>query len=119
MYNQEQYLENTHNQVSQPRVRANSHPGGTSGESTGPGPLSDIPSPNPDHIDGLQHRTEHHRNSSDSRLPDFSFEANNSTHLLTDAEVDSALGSLSSGERSVFSNPALNSSAPVLSSVSL
>lgn len=78
--------------------------------------MADIPSPNPDHIDGL-HKTDHQRSPSDPsvRLPDFSFEANTSAHLLTDVEVDSALGSLSGGERSVFSNPAMNSSAPALS----
>jgi hypothetical protein len=117
-YNQEHYIEGTHNPATQPRVRANSYNGGASGEAGGPGPLADIPSPNPDHIDGL-HKTEHQRSSSDSsaRLPDFSFEANMSTHLLSDVEVDVALGSLNSGERSVFSNPALNSSAPALSTI--
>jgi len=118
-YNQEHYIEGTHNPATQPRVRANSYNGGASGETGGPGPLADIPSPNPDHIDGL-HKTEHQRSSSDSsaRLPDFSFEANTSAHLLSDVEVDAALGSLNSGERSVFSNPALNSSAPALSTIS-
>lgn len=113
-------MEGAHNPATQPRVRANSHTGGGSSETGGPGPLADIPSPNPDHIDGL-HKTDHQRSSSDSsnRLPDFSFETGFSNQLLSEVEVDAALGSLNgSGERSVFSNPALNSSAPVLSTMS-
>jgi hypothetical protein len=110
-------MENGNHPASQPRARANSYTGGASGETGGPGPLADIPSGNPDHIDGL-HKSEHHRSPSDPnvRLPDFSFEVNTSTKLLSDSEVDVALSSLSNGDqRNVFSNPSLNSSAPVLS----
>ncbi|KAH9020750.1 hypothetical protein EDB84DRAFT_1565566 [Lactarius hengduanensis] len=65
------------------------------------GPLARIPSPNPDHIDGLRHPAA--SLGSPSFLPALSFE---------DDE-----GSRPSAERTLFNHPNLNSSTPVLSSV--
>jgi hypothetical protein len=63
------------------------------------GPLARIPSPNPDHIDGLRHPTA----SMSPFLPALPFE---------DDE-----GPRPSSERTLFNHPNLNSSAPVLSTM--
>ncbi|KAH9964636.1 hypothetical protein BC827DRAFT_1265886 [Russula dissimulans] len=65
------------------------------------GPLARIPSPNPDHIDGLRHPTA--SSGTSAFLPTLSFE---------DDE-----GSRPSSERSLFNHPNFNSSAPVLSTI--
>ena len=65
------------------------------------GPLARIPSPNPDHIDGLRHPTASSGQS--AFLPTLSFE---------DDE-----GIRPSSERTLFNHPNLNSSAPVLSTM--
>ena len=65
------------------------------------GPLARIPSPNPDHIDGLRHPTASPGPS--VFLPALSFEEDE--------------GSRPSSERTLFNHPNLNSSAPVLSSI--
>lgn len=64
------------------------------------GPLARIPSPNPDHIDGLRHPT---ASSGPVFLPALSFEEDEGTRP--------------SSERTLFNHPNLNSSAPVLSTV--
>jgi hypothetical protein len=65
------------------------------------GPLARIPSPNPDHIDGLRHPTA--SSGPSAFLPTLSFE---------DDE-----GIRPSSERTLFNHPNLNSSAPVLSTM--
>jgi hypothetical protein len=65
------------------------------------GPLARIPSPNPDHIDGLRHPAA--SSGSSGFLPALSFE---------DDE-----GIRPSSERTLFNHPNLNSSAPVLSTM--
>lgn len=65
------------------------------------GPLARIPSPNPDHIDGLRHPTA--SLGTPSFLPALSFEEEEGTRPLA--------------ERTLFNHPNLNSSAPVLSSM--
>ncbi|KAH9170997.1 hypothetical protein EDB89DRAFT_2114682 [Lactarius sanguifluus] len=65
------------------------------------GPLARIPSPNPDHIDGLRHPAA--SLGSPSFLPALSFEDDEGARPLA--------------ERTLFNHPNLNSSAPVLSSV--
>jgi len=75
------------------RIRSNSY-NPHSAKAHEVGPLARIPSPNPDHIDGLRHP---------AFLPTLSFE---------DDE-----GSRPSSERSLFNHPNLNSSAPVLSTM--
>jgi hypothetical protein len=64
------------------------------------GPLARIPSPNPDHIDGLRHPT---ASPTSAFLPALSFEDDEGTRP--------------SSERTLFNHPNLNSSAPVLSSM--
>jgi len=65
------------------------------------GPLARIPSPNPDHIDGLRHPTASF--GSPSFLPALSFEDDEGMRPVA--------------ERTLFNHPNLNSSAPVLSTV--
>ena len=65
------------------------------------GPLARIPSPNPDHIDGLRHPSA--SSGASGFLPTLSFE---------DDEVTRP-----SSERTLFNHPNLNSSAPVLSTM--
>jgi hypothetical protein len=66
------------------------------------GPLARIPSPNPDHIDGLRHPVA--SLGSPPFLPALSFEEDEG-------------GVRPSAERTLFNHPNLNSSAPVLSSI--
>ena len=75
----------------------NSHPA----KAHEPGPLARIPSPNPDHIDGLRHPAA--SLGSPSFLPPLSFEEDEGVRPLA--------------ERTLFNHPNLNSSAPVLSSI--
>ena len=63
------------------------------------GPLARIPSPNPDHIDGLRHPTA--SSGAPVFLPALSFEDDEGTRPPS--------------ERTLFNHPNLNSSAPVLS----
>ena len=65
------------------------------------GPLARIPSPNPDHIDGLRHPTA--SSGPPVFLPALSFEEDD--------------GRRPSSDRTLFNHPNLNSSAPVLSTV--
>jgi len=65
------------------------------------GPLARIPSPNPDHIDGLRHPTA--SSGTSAFLPTLSFEDDEGSRPLS--------------ERSLFNHPNLNSSAPVLSTM--
>jgi hypothetical protein len=65
------------------------------------GPLARIPSPNPDHIDGLRHPTA--SSGPPAFLPALAFEEDE--------------GIRPSSERTLFNHPNLNSSAPVLSTV--
>lgn len=67
------------------------------------GPLARIPSPNPDHIDGLRHPTASSGSGSPAFLPALPFEDDEGTRP--------------SSERTLFNHPNLNSSAPVLSTV--
>jgi hypothetical protein len=75
----------------------NSHPA----KAHEPGPLARIPSPNPDHIDGLRHPTA--SSGPAAFLPALPFEEDEGTRP--------------SSERTLFNHPNLNSSAPVLSTV--
>ncbi|KAN0121406.1 hypothetical protein V8E52_003302 [Russula decolorans] len=82
------------------RLRSNSynaHPA----KAHEPGPLARIPSPNPDHIDGLRHPTA--SSGAPVFLPALPFEEDEGTRP--------------SSERTLFNHPNLNSSAPVLSTV--
>ncbi|THV01230.1 hypothetical protein K435DRAFT_853944 [Dendrothele bispora CBS 962.96] len=105
------------------RVRSNSynsHP--TQAEA---GPLARMPSPDPDHIDGLQrhgsHSSGHGSSPTVPSLPSFSFENSTPTRSSFDSPRDSVDStstvshSHTLAEKSLFSHS--NSSAPVLSTL--
>ncbi|KAI0271724.1 hypothetical protein BC834DRAFT_967160 [Gloeopeniophorella convolvens] len=94
-YDQHNFID-TPNSYSRNRSNSyNSHPA----QAHELGPLARIPSPNPDHIDGLRHPA-----AGTAFIPPLSFEADEGTRP-------------SSAEKSLFSHPNLNSSAPVLSAM--
>ncbi|KAF5361644.1 hypothetical protein D9758_007298 [Tetrapyrgos nigripes] len=99
------------------RVRSNSynsHPNQAEA-----GPLARMPSPDPDHIDGLHrhgsHSSGHHGSPTAPSLPSFSFESSPTTRSSFDAPRDSS-DTASTVSHPMFTHP--NSSAPVLSTVS-
>ncbi|KAF9448836.1 hypothetical protein P691DRAFT_813494 [Macrolepiota fuliginosa MF-IS2] len=123
LYDQSQY---TIDQPSPARVRSNSynsHPGQAE-----LGPLARIPSPDPDHIDGLHRHNSHssgHNNSASAPLiPPLKFDSSSpitSTFNTNTKELpDPPSHSPHNSERpsSIFQHPQLNSSAPALSMVS-
>lgn len=104
------------------RVRANSYSVAEHTDGSTPGPLAHIPSPDPDHIDGLH---DHHHSRSQSQpdnchLPDFSFEFSSSSLLdgfaseSPQSAAQSSASAIAAQEKSIFNLPNLNSSAPVL-----
>lgn len=97
-YDQQSFMDTPGGNYSRHRSNSyNSHPA----KAHELGPLARIPSPNPDHIDGLRHPTA--SLGSPSFLPALSFEEDE--------------GARPSAERSLFNHPNFNSSAPVLSSM--
>lgn len=94
------------------RVRSNSYTT-TTGELSAPGPLARIPSPDPDHIDGLHRNVDHASSSSASHsfIPAFSFEPE---HTQVQVETPERQPSPNHPDRSIFAHPNLNSSAPAL-----
>lgn len=121
-FNQEAHLADHLSAATANRLRANSydsHPGHTE-----PGPLAHMPSPDPDHIDGLQrhpsHSSGHSRTDSAAPLlPPLSFE----TSSLTDSPLDAKAKEESSHRGPAAPQPEKanvmfnlpNSSAPALS----
>jgi hypothetical protein len=108
-YDQEAYVPRTN--VS--RNRSNSY---DSTPSHGPelGPLAHIPSPDPDHIDGL-HKHSHPTSSQSPFLPPLSFDSKGiSAESPKDSDV-STVRSPSPVEKTLFNHP--NSSAPALSTM--
>ena len=96
------------------RHRANSY---DSTPSHGPelGPLAHIPSPDPDHIDGL-HKHAHQVTSSQTPfLPPLSFESKGLTAESPKDSDTSTVRAPSPAEKTLFSHP--NSSAPALSTM--
>ncbi|KAH9836688.1 uncharacterized protein C8Q71DRAFT_857908 [Rhodofomes roseus] len=101
------------------RMRSNSYDSAPS-RSGELGPLARIPSPDPDHIDGLHKHNAHgphhgQANSNGTFIPPLSFEHNG---LALDSPKDSTdTSSVSSGatEKGLFTHP--NSSAPALSTM--
>ncbi|KZT09015.1 uncharacterized protein LAESUDRAFT_757192 [Laetiporus sulphureus 93-53] len=97
------------------RVRSNSYDSAPSHPAE-LGPLARIPSPDPDHIDGLHRHTSPHGSvnghSSPGFIPPLSFEGNG---LTLESPKDSDASSVHSAvhEKTLFSHP--NSSAPALS----
>ena len=135
-YVQEEYLENGKEHFL--RSRANSY-NTTITTNTEPGPLAHIPSPDPDHIDGLQKPTNAVPSDVAFSLPplDFDFDTSDALKSLEAPKVDSAASLTSSpssstktipndkdmvtaadkGPSFAYTHPAANSSAPVLSSM--
>ena len=110
-YDQSQYLSD---QTILARTRSNSynsHPGQTPEL----GPLARIPSPDPDHIDGLHRHNSHssgHSNSTAPMIPPLKFSTSPPTI------IDTPLPSSFDRTPSLFQHPAFNSSAPALSMIS-
>ena len=96
-YDQQNFMDTPANYSRHRSNSYNSHPA----KAHELGPLARIPSPNPDHIDGLRHPAA--SLGSPSFLPPLSFEEDE--------------GIRPSAERTLFNHPNLNSSAPVLSSI--
>ena len=135
-YIQEQYLETGKEHLL--RSRANSY-NTTNTANTEPGPLAHIPSPDPDHIDGLQKTSNVLPSDTAFTLPPLEFDFNTSDALKSSAtpKVDSTavpINSASGGAKTIpndkdmvtaadkgpsfaYTHPAANSSAPVLSSM--
>jgi len=125
-YNQQAYLI----QTTPNRTRSNSynsHPGST----TELGPLARIPSPDPDHIDGLHRHPSHssshshHTASPAPTLPPLSFELSAGLGLDSpkkfemprDPSPETSSHPPHLPEKSLFNHPNLNSSAPALSTM--
>ncbi|EKM83366.1 hypothetical protein AGABI1DRAFT_123701 [Agaricus bisporus var. burnettii JB137-S8] len=106
---------------SAPRIRSNScnsHPGQAE-----LGPLARIPSPDPDHIDGLHRHNSHsssHSNSAPS-IPPLKFDTASPMNPTFNAAPkdlpDTPSPTPNERPSSIFQHPALNSSAPALSMV--
>ncbi|KAJ1310727.1 hypothetical protein OPQ81_009248 [Rhizoctonia solani] len=97
-FNQEKYLDKENAPSIRQRSNSETNP------SSQPGPLARIPSPDPDHIDGL------HRSSSPH-------ETLKSTFSADFGEFTTPSLSISDKSSFTYTHPALNSSAPVLSSI--
>jgi hypothetical protein len=114
----------------QPRGRANSYTS-TTGQPSELGPLARIPSPDPDHIDGLHrhgsHSSSHSHTSVTSgpapSLPPFSFDSSSDFTLDSPRRLSAELTHNNHHhhnthpEKSLFNHPTLNSSAPALSTM--
>ncbi|KAG6829893.1 hypothetical protein H0H92_003026 [Tricholoma furcatifolium] len=120
-YDQHMYLTDA---PSQNRVRSNSynsHPGHTAEL----GPLARIPSPDPDHIDGLHKHPHSSHNTSNSEmpsLPPLTFDTSMSLDSPTkDSEPPTPTNAqsphLPEKSNTIFNHPNLNSSAPALSTM--
>ncbi|KAJ3565635.1 hypothetical protein NP233_g7502 [Leucocoprinus birnbaumii] len=112
-YDQSQYF---NDQVIPTRTRSNSynsHPGQTAEL----GPLARIPSPDPDHIDGLHRHNSHssgHSNTATApSIPPLDFK----TSPIRSEFNDTPLSTSVDRPPSIFQHPALNSSAPALSMI--
>lgn len=120
-YNQQSYLADQTNTTTRARSNSyNSHPGQTSEL----GPLARIPSPDPDHIDGL-HRHPSHSSahgqpvSSVSATPPFisTLPFESGSPLRTESPVADTHHAAERNSNSIFNHPAMNSSAPTLSTM--
>ena len=105
------------------RVRANSYDSVPT--QTELGPLARIPSPDPDHIDGLHrhgsHKSSVHPQGKDSTtvgpptIPPLSFD---SPQLLSPATSSSSGTDGANNKQSMFNHPGFNNSEPTLSTIS-
>ncbi|EGN92711.1 hypothetical protein SERLA73DRAFT_190736 [Serpula lacrymans var. lacrymans S7.3] len=120
-YDQQTYLtDQSNNPAYNNRVRSNSYTTHT-GQPSELGPLARIPSPDPDHIDGLHRHPSHsssHSNSGGikaSLLPPLELGSSSILGVDSPKESDSGRSSPHPPERSMFNHP--NSSAPALSTI--
>lgn len=118
-YDQQSYLADHVNPAFN-RVRANSdnsHPT----HNVELGPLARIPSPDPDHIDGLSrrpsHSSQHSAKPSTPFLPALAFDSSDSLGIDSPKGMDSGRSSPNLPEKAVFNHPNFNSSAPTLSTM--
>lgn len=98
------------------RMRANSsesHPNPNSEL----GPLARIPSPDPDHIDGLHKHANHHSTPSSSSVSSSSFSNSSSDQHSSESPPSSSPPQADKQPTGLFSHPGLNSSAPALSTM--
>lgn len=119
----------------QSRARSNSYNSPTTQSELGP--LARIPSPDPDHIDGLQrhgsHSSHNHGSSASEAhvapsLPPLSFDSTSSPIDSSFPSTSKDLPDIPGGSRAletpsnrssaIYQNPSFNSSAPVLSTIS-
>ncbi|KAG9120957.1 hypothetical protein FRC07_003299, partial [Ceratobasidium sp. 392] len=105
-FDQEKYLDKENSPAARQRANSYTNPTQTSAE---PGPLARIPSPDPDHIDGLHRSSSPHEPIVSSFSAEFG-EFTTPSLSLTDKPD-------SSGTKFSYTHPTLNSSAPVLSSI--
>ncbi|CAE6506789.1 unnamed protein product [Rhizoctonia solani] len=101
-FDQEKYLDKEN--APSLRQRANSE----TNQSSQPGPLARIPSPDPDHIDGL------HRSNSPHEMVKSTFSADFGEFTTPSLSMTDKV---STDKTFAYTHPALNSSAPVLSSI--
>jgi len=82
------------------------------------GPLARIPSPDPDHIDGLSrhpsHSSQHSTKTSTSFLPALAFQSSSGLGTESPKQMDSGRSSPNPPEKAIFNHPNFNSSAPTL-----
>lgn len=112
------YQQDSYHQQSPPyRLRANSYDSPAGGVGPELGPLARIPSPDPDHIDGLHRQHPPHSPSSPTTfLPSISFESKGlSLDVAKDTTETGSTVRSPTPERGLFSHP--NSSAPALSTM--
>ncbi|PBK61949.1 hypothetical protein ARMSODRAFT_1025286 [Armillaria solidipes] len=117
-YDQQAYLAE---QALPNRVRSNSY---NSPPQTELGPLARIPSPDPDHIDGLHrhpsHSSAHGQLPSAPLLPPLTFESSGRMSLDSPREMSSSPqphAPIPEKASAIFNHPNLNSSAPALSTM--
>ncbi|KLO17604.1 hypothetical protein SCHPADRAFT_957469 [Schizopora paradoxa] len=113
-YSQEVYIEGPNPPFAQNRVRANSYDS-VPNQNSQAGPFARIPSPNPDHIDGLHkhHGANGPTQTTPPSLPPLSFESSDSDTLLSSASPSPPVPE----KQAFFNHPNMNSSEPALSTM--
>jgi len=119
-YDQQVYLaEHTNPTFNRARANSdNSHPS----HNVELGPLARIPSPDPDHIDGLSRHPSHSSQHGPARpspsfLPTLQFESTGDLGTDSPKRIDSGRSSPNPPEKAIFNHPNFNSSAPTLSTM--
>ena len=123
-YDQTQYLQHDHPTIVS-RGRSNSYT--STNTTTEIGPLARMPSPDPDHIDGLRHNTRSSPtiDAAPFSLPPLTFEASSPLNVSFPSSKDISVAPPMASSHSenqgqnrtsaIFQNPSFNSSAPALS----